>query len=440
MAQANDRQRDSGVRIALIGPHPAVRLMQNVAREMLGDEEPAVRTVNAPLSPTDDAREHYRRVSKRVDAVLFAGQLQFDRARAGEKPIAPAAFVAGTETSLYAALVRATLGSPIDLARVSVDSLTRDQVDEAYVEVGIDSAGVAVAPYGGPESVEDFTRFHLEAHEKHTTQLALTTRTSVARELKQLNVPVETIQPTRGTIRDGLERAISIASRARLGDQQIAFAFVQLLTDGERGPGVSPANWEQEAALSLHRVLLEDARRVDGVVTRRSDLVFAVTTTHGGLDELTQHLRIAPFVGTVRQQLGLPVAVGLGTGRTAAAAETNAGSALAASIAVDGASIVHVGSQGVRTELAAGSAAVASSRVTERERDIAARLSEVLGEAALDVDDVSKSLGVTTRTGHRMLTSLVEAGLAWPLPPQSASGGGRPRKRYRLLEQRADSS
>jgi hypothetical protein len=40
---------------------------------------------------------------------------------------------------------------------------------------------------------------------------------------------------------------------------------------------------------------------------------------------------------------------------------------------------------------------------------------------------------VTPRTARRLLATLVEEGLAWPLPPSRSPQPGRPRQAYRLV-------
>jgi len=435
-----DASSDVELSIGLVGPLPAVRLMQSVSRLLL-QERPQFRArfFAAPISAEEDPREQYRQLADRADAAVFAGQLQFDRAGLLDPHQVPATFVAATDASLYAALVRSELRTRVDLALTSVDSLTREQVIEAYAEIDVASDQVSVAPYLGPESVGEFTAFHEDAFRNRRSQLALTTRTSVARELRQRGIPAELIQPTRGAIRNALERGIALARGVQLGAQQIAYVFVQLLTDDEKGAGASPAYWEQEAGLAVNRVLLEEARRVGGVVGRRGDLLFVVTTTHGGVDLLTDRLQRAPFLGEIAGRLGLPVAVGVGIGLTAIAAEANAGTALAASIVRQGVIAVHLDDQGIRTELSPHADATARAHPSQRDRNTVTRLRQSHGDGAIvvDVDDVSRTLAVTPRTGHRVLTSLVEAGLAWPLPTQGSAGGGRPRKRYRILGDRA---
>lgn len=432
-----DAPADGESVIGLIGPQAAVRDMQAVGRELLA-ERPALqaRFLAAPVPIAADPVEHFRLLAGRVHSAVFAGQLQFDRAHtdAGGQASIPSAYVAGTETSLFAALIRAHQERPFPLARASIDSLTQAQVQEAYGELKIAADDVEVAPYRGPQSVEHFTRFHIEARERGA-ELALTTRTSVQRELAQLGIPVELVRPTRGTLREALERGIALAGGVRLEEQQIACAFVSLIGDVEKAHGGVAAYWEQEAGLRLHRSLIGQTREIGAVVTRRSDTTFAVLCTRGGIDEITAQLTAAPFLGAVHADLRLPVAVGIGMGGTAHAAEQNAATALTASIAARGEVAVVVDEQGRTRELAPSAWHAAGEDTIARERAIVDDLlrGREGSDEPIDVDEVSRILGVTKRTGHRMLTLLVEAGLAWPLPAQTPVGGGRPRKWFRLL-------
>jgi hypothetical protein len=51
----------------------------------------------------------------------------------------------------------------------------------------------------------------------------------------------------------------------------------------------------------------------------------------------------------------------------------------------------------------------------------------------VDAENAGKMLGVTPRTARRLLRTLVEEGLAWPLPPNRTPQPGRPRQLYRLI-------
>ena len=56
----------------------------------------------------------------------------------------------------------------------------------------------------------------------------------------------------------------------------------------------------------------------------------------------------------------------------------------------------------------------------------------------VDAETAGRVLGVTARTARRLLHSLVEEGLAWPLPPSRAPQPGRPRQFYRLVTEKLE--
>jgi hypothetical protein len=241
------------------------------------------------------------------------------------------------------------------------------------------------------------------------------------------------IQPTPATVREALETAVLLGRGTQLEGQQIAMLAVQMITEGSLASNTS--YWQQEAALSVHRMLLDEARTVGATVARRGDGQFGITTTYGGLDALTSHLQHAPFLTAARQQLGLPLAVGIGVGHTARDAEANAYAGLDSALERRGEVAVYVDGSETQVALTASvlrESAPASdqSRATQVLERIVAAHPDVL---VVDVEDVSDALQVTDRTGRRMLKQLVEAGLAWPLPAQPSPGGGRPRLQFRLL-------
>jgi len=48
-------------------------------------------------------------------------------------------------------------------------------------------------------------------------------------------------------------------------------------------------------------------------------------------------------------------------------------------------------------------------------------------------ETAGRLLSVTPRTARRLLATLVDEGLAWPLPPSRSPQPGRPRQAYRLV-------
>jgi hypothetical protein len=300
-------------------------------------------------------------------------------------------------------------------------------------------------PYEGPESVAGFAAFHREKFERQHTTVALTTILSVERELRADGVPVLRIAPTRSSVRDALETAVLLGQGTRMGAHQLAMIAVQVIPSGAE----SGDYWQQELALSTHQKLLSEARQVGASVTRRSDTLFLVTTTYGALLRLTEQFAVAPFLGALTAQLGVPVAVGAGTGQTARAAEANALMAVEESVAAGGKVAVYLDGSSDRLDLEPGAVTTdaapidGTSPIDQRALEIVTSIASAMSSApgrqvVVDVESVAAIMQVTQRTGRRMLKELVEAGLAWPLPPARSTGGGRPRQQFRLLTEKLD--
>jgi hypothetical protein len=229
-----------------------------------------------------------------------------------------------------------------------------------------------------------------------------------------------------------------------MGAHQLAMIAVQIIPSGAE----SGDYWQQELALSTHQKLLAEARQVGASVARRSDTMFLVTTTHGALVRLTEQFSVAPFLSALTTQLGVPVAVGAGTGQTARAAEANALMAVEESVAAGGKVAVYLDGGSDRLDLEPGpatadTAPVDSAPLDQRAMEIVTSIASAMSatpgrQLVVDVESVAAIMQVTQRTGRRMLKELVEAGLAWPLPPAKSTGGGRPRQQFRLLTEKLD--
>jgi hypothetical protein len=74
-----------------------------------------------------------------------------------------------------------------------------------------------------------------------------------------------------------------------------------------------------------------------------------------------------------------------------------------------------------------------SSAVTGQESRAVRHAGDTQQPLIVDAENAGKMLGVTPRTARRLLRTLVEEGLAWPLPPNRTPQPGRPRQLYRLI-------
>jgi hypothetical protein len=165
---------------------------------------------------------------------------------------------------------------------------------------------------------------------------------------------------------------------------------------------------------------------------------FLVTATRGSLSGATDGFRVPPFSERARSELGIAVEVGVGLGRTAQEAEAHARGALARSHAAPGARGFALDREGYALVPAPRAPAAPPGRPKGLETlsRLAGNLPDDDGAHVVDAETAGRLLGVTPRTARRLLHTLVEEGLAWPLPPARTPQPGRPRQFYRIITEK----
>ncbi|TWD84666.1 hypothetical protein FB561_5860 [Kribbella amoyensis] len=426
------------VTVGVVGGEQIVHRTMALAREL---DNPSLRLVAAVYADEHDAHTQASRIMSRVDVMLFAGPLPYDRAVAAGRIPVPATYVPAGGPALPTTLLRGVLEDVFDPRKISVDTISRRELQHAYEEIGLKVSGVRVQEYAGPESAEKFLDFHRKLYEQGKTTGAVTTVPSVEAALRKAGIPTLRMTPAATTIRTALTTAILMGSGAKLEESRIVTMIVRV--PGSALPAhASPSNyWYQELKLSLHRELLRDARPMDAAVIPRDEHSFLVVTTMGSLRLATDNLSMAPFLGRVHKELGILLEIGIGLGRSTREAEVNAQSAVDKAAADGGRTAFIIGPRDTVLQLPADrshrperSASTPESKGAQVLALLAERLDETGDtERVVDAEKVAELLEVTLRTARRSLRTLVDEGLAWPMPPSHSSKVGRPPRPYQLL-------
>jgi hypothetical protein len=268
--------------------------------------------------------------------------------------------------------------------------------------------------------------------------------------MEMAGVPTIRVRPTGAAIRSSLQTAALLGAHHRLEESQLVVVLVDVPTLRETPRRVTPRYWRDELKLALHRVLLQEAHRMSASVWPLDDHSYLVTATRGSVAAITDGYRTPPFIERVRDELGLAIEVGIGMGRTAQEAETHARAALARSQSSQRATGFALDRDGRALVPAPRQPPRSQPQAKPKGLEILARLADKLGDSdagatvtgpggetgqplIVDAENAGKMLGVTPRTARRLLRTLVEEGLAWPLPPNRTPQPGRPRQLYRLI-------
>lgn len=450
--------------IGVVGPHDLVERVMLMGH---GPSPVPSRLVAAAYRDEQEAADKVVRLGSGVDVCLFASPVPYDFARKAGVLTMPATYVPLNGAALQGALLRAALDERYDPSRVSIDVLSRAEVEEAYSEVGLSTEHVHLREEAaGPGTL---ATFHERLWRRGATTVALTCVHATAERMELAGVPTMRVRPTGAAIRSSLQTAALLGAHHRLEESQLVVVVIDVPTLRETPRRVTPRYWRDELRLALHRVLLQEAHRMNGSVWPLDDHSYMVIATRGSVVSATDGFRTPPFVERVRDELGLAVEVGIGMGRTGQEAEAHARAALARSQTPQRAQSFALDRDGRALVPAPRTPPRSQPQPKPKGLEILARLADSLSEKEgatgraggtsvgsgsggsgstagasggqpaesqpliVDAENAGKMLGVTPRTARRLLRTLVEEGLAWPLPPNRSPQPGRPRQLYRLI-------
>jgi hypothetical protein len=399
------------------------------------------RLIAAAYRREREAPEKVARLGAAVDVCLFASPVPYEYARRAGVIAVPSTYVRLDGGALYAALLRASRDQSRGIERISLDVLGRPAVEEAYAELGIPADGVRLREEAGSPAA--LAAFHERLWRIGETAVALTCLESVTRRLSRAGVPVITVRPTDGAIRTAVWNAVLLGGHHRLEAAQFALVVVEVPRLREGARRTVSRHSRDELRLTVHRFLVQEAQRVQAMVSQADDHSFVIAATRGSLAAVTADFTGQPFEERARAELGITIEAGIGMGRTAQEAEAQARSALSRSRpggrAADGAPRPE-GHPLVPPPRRAAAAAMGPgpSRGIDTLGRLAGQLEGSDTALVVDAETAGRLLGVTARTARRLLRGLVDEGLAWPLPPSGAAQPGRPRQFYRLITEKLD--
>lgn len=422
--------------IGVVGPHDLVErvmLMGHAAAPL------PCRLVAAAYRDEQEAPDKVTRLGPGVDTCLFASPVPYDLARRSGVLTMPATYVQLGGAALIAALAKAALDPRLDPQRVSVDVVSRAEIEEAYTDLGIPATDVHSRDE--PGATGTIAAYHERLFRQGATTGALTCLPTVAERLQAAGTPVIRVRPTSAAVRTALHTAALLGAHHRLEESQLTVVLVEVPTLREPVRRAAPRYWRDELRLSLHRLLVQEANRINATVWPIDDHSYLVIATRGSIAAATDGFRVLPFAARIRDELGLAVEVGVGMGRTTHDAESHARAALARTQAGKQAQGFAVDREGRALIPPPRMPPVGATALKPKGVEVLARLAAKLegGDTVVDAEGAGKMLGVTPRTARRLLRTLVDEGLAWPLPPNRTPQPGRPRQLYRLIVEKLGS-
>ena len=427
----NRRLTVTRVRLGVIGPTDLVD-----RTVMLGAAFPALDLIARPYTDEREAPALFRAVLADAEAVLFTGPVPYRLAVAEAEPSVPTMFVHLKGTGLYRTLYHAREST--DLTRVSIDTLSRSDVEETYGELGLPSHQVLCS---GPKvGRQELVQFHTEAYRAGRTSAALTCLHSAALELSEAGVPNYWVTPTTADLKGALDRALLLGANNRQGHAVLGIITV--------APGDDLATEHQFVRMrhEIFGLLLRFVEQFDGHLLAPGANEYQFFATREPFERSTGALSQTEILEELRRVSGGRASMGVGMGRTANEAGTHARIALRRAME-DAGSACYIVLENRRLvgPLGRGPAVVSNLRSLDENLLAVARAAGMSGPglerlfSALDAvetftaSDVAERMEISLRSAHRLVANLEKAGGIEPAGQEKLVTAGRPRTVYRVV-------
>jgi hypothetical protein len=431
--------------IGVIGPADSVRHALSIASE----DGLAESVIGRTYETVDEAPALARELDRICQVLLFTGRVAFVLGTRQGGLEAAVQHVPHSGADLYAAVVR-LLREHGDLPRMSMDTIAPKILAEAFEDLGLDPPQ-HVLPLDvergqdGARAAAELVAFHQKCYRAGDVDVCLTCVGSVYRGLISSGVPAVRITHTKSVVREALRQAhlterLAITEALQPAVVLISLPRTRLGTSEEAGPYEA-----QRQQLRAREAVLDIAERLQGRLADVDDVTSIVYASRGTIESALARVSDGHDGPLSLERLPANVQVGIGLGRTVAAAEENARLALtmgerdgALHIGLPDGEVVRVGRgrpattyrlreihpSALRVAEELGIGPLALTRLTQALRQVDA--------SSVTAAELARAYGIEARSARRIITSLQRAGIATRLGRQGGPGAGRPQTVYRV--------
>ena len=429
------------IRLGIVGPLDSVILAQEVALE----RPDILVTVPIVYQDASEVPEIVTQRSEEVDIWLFSGIVPYERALS-LKVNKPLFYIPHTGSSLWRALLQITYIEKLKFESISFDTFSQQDIEETFTDINLPLPKIYVNHYKGIVSARDITEYHYNLWKNGNTHIAVTCFLSTYENLKKMGVPVFRIWPTRSTIRTTLDVAISAFEAQRFKGSQLAIQHIVIDGYGDL-VRTSSSYGAKKIELRLYEILVGYAEKIKASIVIRGDGKYTLYSTRGILEEFTDDFTIVPILDNITRNVNAKVSGGIGFGATAYEAEENAYRAIGLAkqrgkglwmVVTDNrdvigplSSINHL-KYSICTDDAVLQKFADQLKISITTVNKLLAAINKLAKDTVGADDLAMYLAITPRSARRLLSTLVDQGLA-EVAGEEMLAKGRPRKMYKVL-------
>lgn len=428
------------INIGIIGPPNIVEQILRVLETF-----PSFAPIPLILRQGDDASALAEGLEDKVEVVLITDSRTHRKVKEKLNVSIPVHHVPITDAGLYKALFNALFSGKMS-GGISVDTLTETMVNRTLTGLGITETKSKI--YDGPTyaAKDKLVQFHRDQIESGVCSIAITGVEDVALELDKLGIPNEWLVPSDQDIVVTLERALLSTETRRSKEAQIVVGVLNIDNFEKMALKRGSEHEVQKLKLNIHRMVLDYVESLDGYLTHLGGDEYLFFTTRGIFERETGGYKTIPLAKDVNKTYEVSMSIGVGFGRSANEAGTNARIAMRKSKEAGGNTCFIVREDGtligpletadpVRDVLS-----FTNAELIKRAEDAgmtSAYLSKLLhnrarfGKYEYKVHELAALLDITVRSAHRLLLLWIDNELV-DIAGMEKVPRGRPRQIFKF--------
>ncbi|WP_397541194.1 MULTISPECIES: helix-turn-helix domain-containing protein [Rossellomorea] len=431
------------IKIGVIGPDDSIQRINHVATHFDNIE-----LMNFPYHGVNEIEEILEKNRGLVDQWFFSGQSPFYYAlEKGWITEKEGSFPPLHGSSFFGALLEAQMKEQTLLNKISIDTISKEEIETAVQFHSFDQLEISTYPYEGYRSADELVDYHRSLYEKGEIETAITCIQSVQKRLTEAGIPCYRVVPTNLSIRMILQYLLERAQSRKYQKSQIAIVGIEVIYSTQTLDESHFSYKMKHQELDLKRNLLDIAQKINGSMVQLGDGLFFVYTTRGELDLHEKESVFTTLTQEVKAHTDLDIRVGLGFGVTVLEAEHHVRLAFQHARKHESSIVISVNEDKTVTEILPS-----SESITYALNNLGNEWKEVFKEASVSSAIVSKILSLsrhydkeeitsqdlsrwlksTERNGRRILTEMERIGIVEISGEEQSGGRGRPRKLYRF--------
>ncbi|MDK2562386.1 transcriptional regulator [Romboutsia sedimentorum] len=390
-----------------------------------------------------DAIEVIEDCEKECDGIILTGCGVDEAIKSKYKIKKPYTFVSRGDSSILKAFWNIR-NSNIDLDKFSIDVVNEDMVDEVIEEIGINPKKIYYLPFLKNIDEADYIKWHMDLFEKKEINLMITGFEAVYNELKRLGYPVFKLEPTKSLVKYCYKK---IMTQHAFNNAECSKLAVEILNISDYDEDINNYYSNMIKKSDINKVIVEYVRSIDGALFPFGRNKFIVFINKGAINNEENYNKLHNLKKHIKS-IGFTLNIGIGLGKTAYEAESNAHKALKESNNSKGRDIFLVDEKNNLTGPLGNENEISYSIINNDENTINISQKTSLSceyvnkimsinksrqSSVYDSKELAGYLDISERSARRILQKIMDADLARVYGKESSRNGGRPKSLIEIL-------